>query len=58
MLALTKYDKTTLIEASYKISSKQFEKIPRTKTVDFIKGYQKACTLAHDVLKAMIEDAK
>ena len=54
----TGLDRATLIEASYKISSKQFEKIPRTKAVGFIRGYQKACTLAHDVLKAMIEEAK
>ena len=53
-----KYDKATLIEASYRISSEQFKKVPRTKTVGFIRGYQKAGTIAHDVLKKMIEEAK
>lgn len=50
--------KEALIEASYRISSEQFKKVPRTKTVGFIRGYQKASTIAHDVLKKMIEDAK
>ena len=47
-----------LIEASYRIASETFKKIPRTKTIGFIRGYQKAGTIAHDVLKKMIEEAK
>lgn len=54
----TEMDKLTLIEASYKITSEMFRKIPRTKTVGFIRGYQKAGAIAHDVLKKMIEEAK
>ena len=52
------YHKVTLFEASYRISNEQFKKIPRTKTVGFIRGHQKAATIAHDVLKKMIEGAK
>ena len=51
-------DRATLVEASYQIGSEQLKKIPRTKTVGYIRGYQKAVTLAHDVLKKMIEEAK
>ena len=53
-----KYDKASLIEASYRIASEMFKKVPRTKTVGFIRGHQKAGTIAHDVLKKMIEEAK
>lgn len=50
--------RAALIEASYNIASETFKKVPRTKTVGFIRGYQKAGTIAHDVLKKMIEEAK
>ncbi len=53
-----KYDKATLIEASYRIASETFKKVPRTITVGYIRGYQKAGTVAHDVIKKMIEEAK
>ena len=50
--------KQALMEASYQIASETFKKVPRTKTVGFIRGYQKAGSIAHDVLKRMIEEAK
>ena len=50
-------DKATLVEASYRIASETFKKVPRTKTVGFIRGYAKAGTIAHDVIKKMIEEA-
>ncbi len=54
-----KYDKATLVEASYLIASETFKKVPRSKTsVGYIRGYQKAGTVAHDVIKSMIDEAK
>ncbi len=54
-----KFDKATLVEASYRIASETFKKVPRSKTsVGYIKGYQKAGTVAHDVISKMIEDAE
>ncbi|KKL17687.1 hypothetical protein LCGC14_2483080 [marine sediment metagenome] len=50
-------DKATLVEASYRIASETFKKVPRTKQVGYIRGYTKAGTIAHDVLKKMIEEA-
>lgn len=55
---VTKYNKTTLIEASYKINNEMFKRIPRTMPADYIKGYRRASNIAHDVLMRMIEDAK
>lgn len=51
-------DRASLVEASYRIASDIFKKVPKTRTVGFIRGYQKAGTVAHDVLKKMIEEAK
>lgn len=54
-----KLDKATLIEASYKIASEQFKKVPRSKqSVGYSRGYQKACTVSHDVIKKMLEEAE
>ncbi len=52
------FDKATLVEASYRIASEMFMKIPRTKTIGYIRGYQKAGNVAHDVIKKMIDEAK
>ena len=55
----TELDKATLVEASYRIASEMFKKVPRSKqSVGYIRGYQKAGTVTHDVLKKMIEEAK
>jgi hypothetical protein len=51
-------DKETLIEASYRISEKIFEKVPRTRTIGYIKGYSKAGKIAHEVLKEMIDESR
>ena len=53
-----KLNRATLIEASYRLASEQFKKVPRTKQIGFIRGYTKAGTVAHDVLKKMIDEAK
>lgn len=53
-----KYARELLIEASYRIASETFKSVPRTKQVGYIRGYTKAGTVAHDVIKKMIEEAK
>lgn len=50
--------KQALIEASYNIANETLKNVPKTKTVNFIMGYQKAATIAHDIIKKMIDEAK
>jgi len=55
---MAELDRATLIEASYRITSEVFKKIPRAKNIGYIRGYAKANDIAHDVLRKMIEEAK
>jgi hypothetical protein len=50
------FNKETLVEASYRISSELYKKMPKSKTNrGYVNGYSKAGKIAHDVLKAMME---
>ncbi len=54
-----KHSKSTLVEVSYKIANALFKKVPKSNlSTGYIRGYSKAGTVAHDVLKKMIEEAE
>ena len=55
---MAKINKATIIEAVLRINIEMLKKVPKTHTADFIKGYQKAAFIAHDVLICMMKEAK